>query len=221
MAFSAIAAYSQGHGSPTRRSALAKLRSWRASLLRQRAQYLGNVETPAEAAAAGQFGLTAEQRLRWTVRAEDDAEQTVEGHKESPATGGDGAEEFARRILSAREYLKQGEGCERFPLYGGHGGLPSLNGDCAPNHCDCSMLSIADLGGTCRCSHLSAPLAEKGAVAQGMAISVARPGRLRAESGGGWGLPRTTPDVANHVMVEVGSTGGRRMPTSVSISPRG
>ena len=62
---------------PKKRTA-AKLRSWRATLLRQRAQYLGNVQAPdersAEAAAAGQFGLTAEQRLRLIVRAEDDAE---------------------------------------------------------------------------------------------------------------------------------------------------
>ena len=54
----------------------AKLRNWRA--WRQRAQPLGTVEAPderaAEAAAAGQFGLTAEQRRRLVVRAEDDAE---------------------------------------------------------------------------------------------------------------------------------------------------
>ena len=62
---------------PKKRTA-AKLRSWRATLLHQRAQYLGNVEAPdersAEVAAAGQFGLTAEQRLRLIIRAEDDAE---------------------------------------------------------------------------------------------------------------------------------------------------
>jgi hypothetical protein len=56
----------------------AKLRSWRATRLRQRAQYHGNVEAPdersAEAAAAGQFGLTAEQRLRLVVRLEDETD---------------------------------------------------------------------------------------------------------------------------------------------------
>ena len=45
---------------------------------RQRAQPLGTVEAPdersAEAAAVGQFGLSAEQRGRLVVQAEDDAE---------------------------------------------------------------------------------------------------------------------------------------------------
>ena len=54
---------------------VAKLRRWRASLLRGRAQPLGTVEAPderaAEAAAAGQFGLSAEQRRRLALRAED------------------------------------------------------------------------------------------------------------------------------------------------------
>jgi len=53
----------------------AKLRSWRAWVLRQRAQYLGTVEArderAAEAAAAVQFGLSDEQRRRLAVRAED------------------------------------------------------------------------------------------------------------------------------------------------------
>jgi hypothetical protein len=53
----------------------AKLRRWRAWLLRQRAKPLGIVEATdertAEAAAAGQFGLSAEQRRRLVLRAED------------------------------------------------------------------------------------------------------------------------------------------------------
>jgi hypothetical protein len=57
---------------------VAKLRSWRVSIFRARAQYIGDVEAPderaAEAAAVGQFGLTAEQRRRLVVRAEDDAD---------------------------------------------------------------------------------------------------------------------------------------------------
>ena len=61
-----------------KKATAAKLRNWRAWLLRQRAQPLGTVEAPderaAEAAAAGQFGLTAEQRRRLVVRAEDEAE---------------------------------------------------------------------------------------------------------------------------------------------------
>ena len=61
-----------------KKGAAAKLRSWRATLLRQREQYLSNVEAPdegsAEAAAAGQFGLTAEQRLRLVVRLEDETD---------------------------------------------------------------------------------------------------------------------------------------------------
>ena len=57
---------------------IAKLRRWRATLLRGRAQPPLGTEPPderaAEAAAAGQFGLTAEQRRRLVLRAEDDAE---------------------------------------------------------------------------------------------------------------------------------------------------
>ena len=53
----------------------AKLRHWRAWLLRQRAKPLGTVEATdertAEAAAVGQFELSAEQRRRLVVRAED------------------------------------------------------------------------------------------------------------------------------------------------------
>ena len=52
----------------------ARMRSWRVSLLRGRAQQLGTVEAPdersAEAAAAVQFGLDAEQRKRLAVREE-------------------------------------------------------------------------------------------------------------------------------------------------------
>ena len=63
------------HYQPAARSSL---RNWRAWLLRQRAQPLGTVDAPderaAEAAAAGQFGLSDEQRRRLVVRAEDDAE---------------------------------------------------------------------------------------------------------------------------------------------------
>ena len=50
------------------------MRSWRVSLLRGRAQYLGTVEAPdersAEAAAAVQFELNDEQRKRLAVREE-------------------------------------------------------------------------------------------------------------------------------------------------------
>jgi hypothetical protein len=53
----------------------AKLRSWRASLLRNRAQHLGTVEAPderaAEAAAVTRFRLSDEQRRRLVVRAEE------------------------------------------------------------------------------------------------------------------------------------------------------
>ena len=52
-----------------------KIRSWRVSLLRQRAHHLGTVEAPdertAEAAAVVQFGLNEEQRKRLVVRAQD------------------------------------------------------------------------------------------------------------------------------------------------------
>jgi hypothetical protein len=53
----------------------AKLRRWRATLRRGRAQPLGTVEAPdertAEAAAAKRFGLSNEQRRRLALRAED------------------------------------------------------------------------------------------------------------------------------------------------------
>jgi hypothetical protein len=53
----------------------ARMRSWRVSLLRGRAQPLGTVEAPdaraAEAAAVEQFQLSYEQRKRLAVREND------------------------------------------------------------------------------------------------------------------------------------------------------
>ena len=50
----------------------AKLRSWRAWLIRKRGQYLGTVEAPnekaAEAAAVAEFDLSDEQRRRLVVQ---------------------------------------------------------------------------------------------------------------------------------------------------------
>ena len=62
--------------SPKKKKATAaKLRFWRVSILRQRAQYLGTVEAPdertAEAAAVAQFDLSEEQR-RLAVRERDE-----------------------------------------------------------------------------------------------------------------------------------------------------
>jgi hypothetical protein len=52
-----------------------RLRSWRVSILRQRAQYIGTVKAPdertAEAAAVAQFKLDNEQRRRLAVREGD------------------------------------------------------------------------------------------------------------------------------------------------------
>ena len=49
-----------------------KLRSWRASLIRKRAQYLGAVDAPnekaAEAVAVAEFNLSDEQRRRLVVQ---------------------------------------------------------------------------------------------------------------------------------------------------------
>jgi hypothetical protein len=63
---------------PSKKPTAGKLRSWRVSILRGRAQPLGTVEArderAAEVAAAAQFGLSHEQRRRLVVRAEDDAE---------------------------------------------------------------------------------------------------------------------------------------------------
>jgi hypothetical protein len=51
------------------------LRSWRVSILRQRAQFIGTVKAPdaraAEAAAVKQFLLDDEQRKRLAVREQD------------------------------------------------------------------------------------------------------------------------------------------------------
>jgi hypothetical protein len=48
------------------------LRTWRVSLIRQRGEFLGNVEAPdraaAEAAAVERFGLTDEQRRRLALQ---------------------------------------------------------------------------------------------------------------------------------------------------------
>jgi hypothetical protein len=53
----------------------ARLRSWRVSLLRQRARYLGTVEArdekAAEAMAVKQFGLNDDERRRLAVRAQE------------------------------------------------------------------------------------------------------------------------------------------------------
>jgi hypothetical protein len=55
---------------PKRKST--KLRSWRVSILRSRAHYLGTVEASdqeaAEAAAVAQFDLSEEQRKRLALR---------------------------------------------------------------------------------------------------------------------------------------------------------
>jgi hypothetical protein len=63
-------AYISGHD-PTKK----KFKSWRVSILRQRAQYIGTVKAPdaraAEAAAVAQFKLDVEQRKRLAVREEE------------------------------------------------------------------------------------------------------------------------------------------------------
>ena len=60
---------------PSKRDAAAKLRSWRVEILRNRSQYLGDVqaanERAAEAAALTQFNLSEEQRKRLVVRERD------------------------------------------------------------------------------------------------------------------------------------------------------
>jgi hypothetical protein len=58
-----------------RKATAAKLKSWRVSLLRHRAEYLGTVEAPderaAEVAAVAQFNLGEEERKRLAVREQD------------------------------------------------------------------------------------------------------------------------------------------------------
>jgi hypothetical protein len=57
---------------PKKKPTAAKLRSWRVSILRQRAHYVGTVQAPdersAEAAAVATFDLSEDQRKRLTVR---------------------------------------------------------------------------------------------------------------------------------------------------------
>jgi hypothetical protein len=56
---------------PVKKKTAAKLRSWRVSILRQRAHSLGTIEAPdrdaAEAQAVKLFGLTEEQRKRLSI----------------------------------------------------------------------------------------------------------------------------------------------------------
>lgn len=60
---------------PKKKATAEKLRAWRASLLRSRAQLLGIVYAPdeksAEAAAFAEFKISEEQRRRLIVRAEE------------------------------------------------------------------------------------------------------------------------------------------------------
>ena len=55
-----------------KKATAAKLRSWRVSLIRKRAQYLGTIEASnekaAEAAAVKAFDLDSEQRTRLLVQ---------------------------------------------------------------------------------------------------------------------------------------------------------
>ena len=61
---------------PKKKPTAEKLRSWRASLMRSRAQYLGVVYAPdeksAEAAVVAEFKIGADQRRRLIVRPDDD-----------------------------------------------------------------------------------------------------------------------------------------------------
>ena len=60
---------------PSKRPTAAKLRSWRVTLLRQRARHIGVVEAPnekaAQAAAISQFHLSEDQRQRLVVQEEE------------------------------------------------------------------------------------------------------------------------------------------------------
>jgi hypothetical protein len=55
-----------------KKATAAKLRSWRVAILRNRAQYLGDVQAPderaAETAAVAEFNLSDEQRKRLVVQ---------------------------------------------------------------------------------------------------------------------------------------------------------
>jgi hypothetical protein len=66
---------SGGMKSHKTRVAADELRSWRVSILRERAQYLGVIEAPtqraAQAVAISQFSLTEEQRRRLVLEERD------------------------------------------------------------------------------------------------------------------------------------------------------
>jgi hypothetical protein len=67
------ACYDPGMSNASRKTTTARLRRWRASLIRsRRLEYLGSVEAPdasaAELAAAEQFGLDDWQRKRLVLR---------------------------------------------------------------------------------------------------------------------------------------------------------
>jgi hypothetical protein len=68
-------AYFLGMRSPKKKATPAKLRNWRVSILRQRAEYLGTVAAAdaeaAEAVAAETFKLDGERRKRLAMRAEE------------------------------------------------------------------------------------------------------------------------------------------------------
>ena len=57
---------------PKKKATAEKLRSWRATILRQRGEYLGTIEAPdaktAEQIALKQFGLEGQRRQRLVVR---------------------------------------------------------------------------------------------------------------------------------------------------------
>jgi hypothetical protein len=61
-------------GPPKKKPTAAKLRNWRVSILRQRAEYLGTVQAvdqqSAEAAAVAAFELDDDRRKRLAVREE-------------------------------------------------------------------------------------------------------------------------------------------------------
>ena len=63
--------YPTGMKAPKKKATAEKLRSWRATILRQRGEYLGTIEAPdaksAEALAVKLFGLEGQRRQRLVV----------------------------------------------------------------------------------------------------------------------------------------------------------
>ena len=155
---------------PSNRKA-AKLRFWRVSLLRARAQYIGDVHTPdqksAEAAAVADFKLDPEQRKRLVAGARLDMKKRAAGTRRAaqPATWPRTFEEVLAANLqdpfhAARiARLNSGESFDD-PAVGDPGVREvSVHPDCEGG--GYRIVEWSDAGGGCYVTTFDGPLAER------------------------------------------------------------